>query len=164
MELRRGAFFDRDGVITASPAPGEYVRHRREFRILPEGVALIRSFNELDMPVIVVTNQRGVSRGLIDPSELEGIHEAMRGEVENRGGHIDDVYCCPHAEDTCQCRKPRPGLIWRAAEEWSLDVPRSVMVGDSWRDRELAANCGMRFLEVREGRLLGEANYAGSLR
>jgi D-glycero-D-manno-heptose 1,7-bisphosphate phosphatase len=162
MELRRGAFFDRDGVINASPPPGDYVRRREEFRLLPEAVGLIREFNALDVPVIVVTNQRGVSRGLIDPAELESIHETMRAAVAAGGGRIDDVFCCPHEENACHCRKPLPGLVWRAAEKWHLDVPRSVMVGDSWRDRQLAVNCGMRFVEVREGCLLGEEAYAAS--
>jgi D-glycero-D-manno-heptose 1,7-bisphosphate phosphatase len=130
------------------------VRHWDQFRLLPETVEWIRRFNALDAPVIVVTNQRGVSRGIVEPAELESIHENMRAAVAARGGRIDDVFCCPHEENACQCRKPLPGLVWRAAEKWSLDVPRSVLLGDSWRDRELAAHCGMRFVEVREGRVL----------
>jgi D-glycero-D-manno-heptose 1,7-bisphosphate phosphatase len=155
MELRRGAFFDRDGVINASPPPDDYVRHWEEFRLLPEAVELIRRFNALDVPVIVVTNQRGVSRGLIRPDELERIHGNMRWELARRGARIDDIYVCPHEEDTCECRKPRPGLVLEAARRWDIDVPRSVLLGDSWRDRELARNCGMRFVEVREGHPIG---------
>jgi D-glycero-D-manno-heptose 1,7-bisphosphate phosphatase len=104
MELRRGAFFDRDGVINASPPPGEYVRRWEEFRLLPEAVEWIRGFNALDVPVIVVTNQRGVSRGIIEPAELERIHETMRAAVAALGGRIDDVFCCPHEENACHCR------------------------------------------------------------
>ena len=162
MELRRGAFFDRDGVINASPPPGEYVRKPEEFLLLPEAVEAIRRFNALDVPVIVVTNQRGVSRGIIDPAELERIHETMRAAVAAQGGRIDDVFCCPHEENACQCRKPLPGLIRQAAEKWHLDVKRSVILGDSWRDSELARNCGMRFVQVREGHVLGENPYAPS--
>lgn len=162
MELRRGAFFDRDGVINVSPPPGVYLRSPEEFRLLPEAVKWIRGFNALDVPVIVVTNQRGVSRGLIEPAELDRIHATMRDAVAAQGGRIDDVFCCPHEENACDCRKPLPGLVWQAAEKWNLDVPRSVMLGDSWRDRELAANCGMRFVEVREGCVLGEELYATS--
>ena len=118
MELRRGAFFDRDGVINASPPPGDYVRHWDQFRLLPETVEWIRRFNALGAPVIVVTNQRGVSRGIVEPAELESIHENMRAAVAARGGRIDDVFCCPHEENACQCRKPLPGLVWRAAEKF----------------------------------------------
>jgi D-glycero-D-manno-heptose 1,7-bisphosphate phosphatase len=103
-----------------------------------------------------------MSRGIIQPAELERIHETMRAAAAALGGRIDDVFCCPHAENACQCRKPLPGLVWRAAERWNLDVPRSVMLGDSWRDRDLAVNCGMRFVEVREGCLVGEKPYATS--
>ena len=155
MELRRGAFFDRDGVINACPPPHDYVRHWGEFRLLPEAAGWIRRFNALDVPVIVVTNQRGVSRGLIRSDELERIHGNMRRELACRGARIDDIYVCPHEENTCECRKPRPGLVLEAARRWDIDVPRSVLLGDSWRDRELARNCGMAFVEVRDGHLIG---------
>ena len=72
MELRRGAFFDRDGVINVSPVPGQYVRSWEEFQLIPEAVEWIRLLNAMEMPVIVVTNQRGVSRGLIIPWSSRG--------------------------------------------------------------------------------------------
>ncbi len=155
MELRRGAFFDRDGVINASPAPGDYIRRWEEFRLIPEAAEWIRVFNALDMPVIVVTNQRGVDLGLIDPAELERIHTRMCATLAAQGARIDDVFCCPHAEAACNCRKPRPGLVTQAAKKWNIDLRRSVLLGDSWRDRELALICGIRFAEVCEGHLIG---------
>lgn len=154
MELRPGAFFDRDGVINVSPAPGEYIRRWEEFRLIPEAVEWIRLFNRLELPVIVVTNQRGVSRGLIAAAELERIHRNMREELQRLGAHVDDVFCCPHEENTCDCRKPQPGMVLRAAEKWNLDVQRSILLGDSWRDRELAASCGLTFWEMCEGRMI----------
>lgn len=156
MELRRGAFFDRDGVINVSPAAGDYVRSWEEFHLIPEAVEWIRLFNALDLPVIVVTNQRGVARGLIDPAELDRIHGNMRDELAGLGARVDDVFCCPHEKDACQCRKPRPGLVLQAAAKWNIDVRRSVLLGDSVADRRLAENCGMNFVAVQEGRLIGK--------
>ena len=155
MELRRSAFLDRDGVINVSPAPGGYVRSWEEFRLIPEAVEWIRLFNALDLLVIVLTNQRGVSRGLISPSELQRIHRNMVSELSRLGARIDDVFCCPHEEDACDCRKPRPGLVWQAAGKWNIDVGRSILLGDSPADRQLAENCGMHFVSVREGHVLG---------
>jgi D-glycero-D-manno-heptose 1,7-bisphosphate phosphatase len=155
LELRRGAFVDRDGVINVSPRPGHYVRTWEEFRLIPETVERIRLFNALDFVVIVVTNQRGVSRGLIDPAELERIHANMRTELARLGARIDDVFCCPHEENTCECRKPKPGLVLQAAAKWDIDVRASILLGDSPSDSELARKCGMHFVAVREGRLVG---------
>ncbi len=154
MELRRSAFLDRDGVINASPAPGRYIRSWEEFHLIPEAVEWIRLFNSLDLLVIVLTNQRGVSRGLIDPAELQRIHRNMVTELARLGARVDDVFCCPHAENACDCRKPRPGLVWQAASKWNIDVGRSILLGDSPTDRQLAENCGMHFVHVREGHVL----------
>jgi D-glycero-D-manno-heptose 1,7-bisphosphate phosphatase len=153
MELRRGAFLDRDGVINMSPEPGQYVRTWEEFHLIPEAVEWIRLFNAMEMPVIVVTNQRGVSRGLVDPAELAGVHANMRTELARRGARVDDIYCCPHEENACDCRKPGPGMFQQAALKWNLDLKRSVVLGDSWRDREAAARIGAHFVAVREGHL-----------
>jgi D-glycero-D-manno-heptose 1,7-bisphosphate phosphatase len=154
LELRRSAFLDRDGVINVSPARGDYVRTWEEFRLIPEAVEWIRLFRALDLLVIVVTNQRGVSRGLIDLAELNRIHANMQAELAQLGARVDDVFCCPHEENTCDCRKPRPGLVRQAARKWNIDVRRSILLGDSACDRQLAENCGMHFVGVREGHVL----------
>jgi D-glycero-D-manno-heptose 1,7-bisphosphate phosphatase len=155
VELRRSAFLDRDGVINASPAPGGYICKWEEFHLIPEAVEWIRLFHALDLLVIVVTNQRGVSRGLIDPAELARIHANMQAELAHLGARVDDVFCCPHEENTCNCRKPRPGLVWQAASKWNIDVQRSILLGNSACDRQLAENCGMHFVGVREGHVTG---------
>jgi histidinol-phosphate phosphatase family protein len=152
--MRRCAFLDRDGVINVKPTEGEYVRSWSEFRLIPETVDWIRLFNALDLLVIVVTNQRGVARGLMPQRELDAIHSKMVDELAQRGARVDDVFCCPHEKDACDCRKPKPGLVLAAQEKWRIDLARSIMIGDSQSDEELAARCGMRFVGVAEGRLL----------
>ena len=151
--MRRCVFLDRDGVINVKPRPGEYIRSAAELLLIDSVVDWIRLFNELDLLVIVVTNQRGVARGLMSLGDLEQIHEKMRVELAVRGARLDDIFCCIHEEGACQCRKPRPGMVREAAEKWDIDIPRSLMIGDSKRDRELAQACGMRYVSVDAGRV-----------
>jgi len=153
MTPRAAAFFDRDGVINVAPPAGEYVRRWSEFQLIPAAVDWIRLLNALDLLVVVVTNQRGVARGLMSAAALEEIHGNMRALLAEHGARVDDVLCCPHEENTCTCRKPRPGLVLDAARRWNIDLERSVMIGDTDVDRALAERCGMRFLRARRGRL-----------
>jgi D-glycero-D-manno-heptose 1,7-bisphosphate phosphatase len=149
--MRRCVFLDRDGVINVKAKPGEYIRTWEEFRLIPAVLDWIRLFNALDLLVIVVTNQQGVARGVVGPAELKRIHENMRAELARAGARIDDIFCCVHEEDACNCRKPRPGMVLEAARKWDIDLGRSLMIGDALVDRELAEACGMRFVGVEEG-------------
>jgi D-glycero-D-manno-heptose 1,7-bisphosphate phosphatase len=151
---RRCVFLDRDGTINVAPAPGDYLRKWEEFRFLPGIVDWIRIFNTLGFLVIVVTNQRGVARGLIRPEDLDEIHRNMTMEIERAGGRIDEILCCPHEEGACACRKPRPGLVLGAQARWEIDLPASLLIGDSKLDRDLAARCGMSFVRVCDGRVV----------
>ncbi len=151
---RRCVFLDRDGTINVAPPPGEYIRSWAEFRFIPGIIDWIRIFRTLGFLVAVVTNQRGVARGLIRPKDLEEIHRRMTLEIENAGGRIDQILCCPHEKDTCTCRKPKPGLILEAQQRWDIDLARSVLIGDSELDQELAAGCGMAFVRVRDGHVI----------
>jgi histidinol-phosphate phosphatase family protein len=141
-------------VINVKPKPGEYIRTWQEFQLIPEVVDWIRLFNALGLPVIVVTNQRGVARGLMKQADLDRIHEGMRGALERVGARIDDIFCCMHEEGTCNCRKPRPGMVLEAARKWHIDLGQSLMIGDSRLDRELAQACGMRFVAVDQGKVV----------
>ena len=145
---RRCVFLDRDGVINEKPPPHEYVRDWSEFRFLPNITDWIRIFNALDYLVVVVTNQRGIARGLITREAVDEIHANMVRELKDRGARIDDVFVCPHEEGTCDCRKPKPGLIELAKSKWDLDIEYSLMVGDSDDDEQLAQVCGLKFLRA----------------
>lgn len=151
---RSCVFLDRDGVINVKAAPGEYVRNWRQFEFLPNIVDWIRIFNTLDYLVIVITNQRGVARGLISPEDLAEIHCNMVGALASQGARIDDIFCCPHRENTCECRKPKPGMILQAQIKWDLNISRSLLIGDSDSDEELASNCGLKFIRAAHGRTL----------
>jgi D-glycero-D-manno-heptose 1,7-bisphosphate phosphatase len=151
---RACVFLDRDGVINRKPPPGGYLRDRSEFLLAPNIADWIRLFRGLGFLVIVITNQRGVARGITKPEDLEQIHLQMRAELAAAGAHLDDIFVCPHDVDMCDCRKPRPGLVEQARAKWDIDLSRSTMIGDSDVDRMLAANCGLRFIRVDEGRIL----------
>jgi histidinol-phosphate phosphatase family protein len=147
-------FLDRDGVINVKPPNGGYVRRWDEFELIPAAVDWILLFNALDFLAIVVTNQRGVARGLVRPDDLADIHARMTTELARRGARIDDVFVCPHEEGTCECRKPRPGLIEQARQLWDIDMSRSLLIGDSESDRQLAVNCGLHFLKAEGGHIV----------
>ena len=151
---RRCAFLDRDGVINVAPPPGDYLRHWGEFRLLPPVIDWIRIFNALDFLVVVVTNQRGVARGLMTLDDLLAIHRHMLDVLAREGARIDDVLYCPHESDSCACRKPLPGMVHEAQRRWDIDLGGSLLIGDSEVDRQLAVNCGLRFLRADGGRIV----------
>ncbi len=148
---RSCVFLDRDGVINVKAPDGEYIRAWTEFRFLPNIKDWIYLFNALGHLVVVVTNQRGIASGVIQPRNLEEIHSNMVRELAGQGARIDDVFCCPHAEAACDCRKPKPGLVLQAQAKWDIDLSRSLMIGDSSSDEALARTCGIRFLLARNG-------------
>ena len=145
-------FLDRDGVINAK-IEGDYVRHWSQFEFLPAIADWIRIFNALDFLVIVVTNQRGIALGKMTEADVETIHELMKHELSSRGARIDDIYTCPHGEECCDCRKPKPGMIYKARQKWDIDLSGSLLIGDSDSDADLAAACGLRFLRALNGHL-----------
>jgi D-glycero-D-manno-heptose 1,7-bisphosphate phosphatase len=151
---RRCVFLDRDGTINVAPPAGGYIEHWEQFRFLPGAIDWIRIFNMLGFLVVVLTNQRGVARGLVRQEDLDEIHRQMALEVEKAGGRIDLILCCPHEEGECNCRKPKPGMVRQAQARWDIDLAASLLIGDSDRDRDLAAACGMGFVRVHEGRVV----------
>ncbi|SRR5581483_5514184 len=154
MGTRRCLFLDRDGVINAAPPEGEYIRTWAEFRLLPEVVSWIQLFKAAGYLVIVVTNQRGIALGRYSHEDLQSLHDRMRAELATQGAFIDAILYCPHAENTCDCRKPRPGMIFNAQKMFDIDLPASLLIGDSERDRQLAQRCGIPFALVRDGRVI----------
>jgi D-glycero-D-manno-heptose 1,7-bisphosphate phosphatase len=151
---RRCVFLDRDGVINQKAPPHEYIRNWSEFRFLPNISDWIRIFNALDFLVIVITNQRGVARGTMTVESVDEIHRNMIAELATHGARIDDVFVCPHDEDSCDCRKPKPGMVLEAQAKWNIDPGGSLLIGDSDDDEALASGCGLRFLRVRNGSLI----------
>jgi D-glycero-D-manno-heptose 1,7-bisphosphate phosphatase len=147
---RRAIFLDRDGVLCEnSPA---YVKTWAEFRWLPGSMEALRMLARLRLPVILVTNQSAINRGMVSGAEVARIHARMRAQIARAGGRLDGVYLCPHRpEEGCRCRKPGPLLFQRAAAELGLELAGSYLVGDSRADLEAGWRLGMQVILVQTG-------------
>jgi D-glycero-D-manno-heptose 1,7-bisphosphate phosphatase len=145
MERRRAVFLDRDGVLNRRAPAHDYVKSAAEFAWLAGAREAVRRLNDEGWLVLVVTNQRGVARGLMSTADVDAIHARAQRELREIGAHVDAFYYCPHGDgDRCTCRKPQPGLILRAAREWNVDLAASILIGDDDRDIEAARRAGVR--------------------
>ena len=141
-------FLDRDGVINRQIV-GDYVRKWEDFEFLPGVFDFFRKI--AGSRVLVVTNQRGVGRGLMSEDDLRDIHGRMVAGIEAHGGKVDGIYYCISADPDDPCRKPAIGMFLQAKKDWpDIDPRTSVMVGDGDVDRDFAAACGMDFIRVGE--------------
>ena len=136
---RPAIFLDRDGVINQRVTNG-YVTAWDQFRFIDGIDKAVAVMAGLGLPIIVVSNQACISKGLLSESRLEGITRRFVTVLESAGGRVDAVYYCPHKpDDLCGCRKPKPGLLEQASQDWRIDLIQSVLVGDSSSDLEAAA-------------------------
>ena len=145
---------DRDGVLNKKPPKAEYVRTWEEFEWLPQAKEALMVLNQNGYRVIIVSNQAGIARGAMTESHLEEIHANMRKEVAQAGGQIHAIYHCPHDWDEgCECRKPKPGMLFQAQRDHSLDLTRTLLIGDDERDKQAAeaAGCPSVLVSEREG-------------
>ena len=147
--MQPAVFIDRDGVINRNPP--FYVKSWEEFLFLSGVLLAFNRMSALPWPIIIVTNQSAVGRGIIEMDALTTIHTQMVREIEEAGGRIDGLYVCPHHPDEkCTCRKPEPGLLLRAAAELDLDLSHSAFLGDSRSDILAAVNAGVQPVYRRE--------------
>lgn len=161
---RRAVFIDRDGTISEEVG---YVNHPSRYRVFPFAAEAVRLLNDAGWLAILVTNQAGVARGYFAEDLIGEVHRLLEDELRRGGARLDAVYYCPHHPSVgeppyrfdCDCRKPRPGLIRRAAQDFDIDIGRSWMVGDRSGDTELARNAGLRAAFVLSGYGRGEWEY-----
>lgn len=141
--LRPALFLDRDGTIIEQMP---YLSEPERVRIVPEAATLIAHANALAVPVVVVTNQSGIERGLFDWQTYAAVEDAVTAAMDAAGGRIDAVYACPRmpASPLPFGRKPDPGMLLAAAEDLSLDLARSWIAGDSASDIEAGRNAGLK--------------------
>lgn len=153
-------FLDRDGVINRR-LPGDYVKAWAEFEFLPRAKEALALLTAANLRLIVITNQRGIARGLMTAADLHTIHDRMLTELREAGAHISAVYHCPHDRDECDCRKPKTGLLLRAQRDFpEIDFSRSVVIGDSPSDTEAGKRVGCRTVFVGEAAESGGADLA----
>ena len=145
----RAVFLDRDGVINKKAPGGDYVKNWDEFQFLPGVKKAIRKLNRERFLVIVVSNQRGIAKGVMTEDDLKEIHVKMKEELRKERAVIDGIYYCPHdIEDHCGCRKPQPGMLLKAAREHDIDLGRSWMIGDSESDIEAGKRAGCKTILI----------------
>jgi D-glycero-D-manno-heptose 1,7-bisphosphate phosphatase len=143
MAVQPTVFLDRDGVINRDSP--DYIKSWEEFEFLPGSLEALNLLCRQGLDVIIITNQSIINRGMVPAKVLEDIHHRLRQAVERTGGRIRDIFFCPHRPDEmCACRKPNPGLILSACQQYSIDPAASIMVGDSAKDIEAAINAGCK--------------------
>lgn len=164
MLARPAVFIDRDGTVTEEVG---YVNHPRRLRLLPRSAQAIRRLNEAGIAAVLVTNQAGVARGYFSEEVLQAVNASLVAQLKDEGAHLDGLYVCPHHptegappyRQDCDCRKPRPGLLHRAAADHGLDLGRSTLVSDRPSDLLAARAVGAAAVLVLTGYGLGEWEY-----
>jgi D-glycero-D-manno-heptose 1,7-bisphosphate phosphatase len=154
--MRPAVFLDRDGTLIEDVG---YLDAIARVAFYPWTIDSIRALNRAGLAVVVVTNQSGIARGIVDEALVEATHEHLSSRLAAGGARVDAYYYCPHHPRgsvaafvrDCECRKPARGLIDRAAAELGLDPARSFMVGDKWTDVQLGRAVGARAILVRTG-------------
>jgi D-glycero-D-manno-heptose 1,7-bisphosphate phosphatase len=150
MEARAAAFIDRDGVINAEVG---HVHRIEDFRLLPGVPQALRRLSDCGFALVVITNQAGIAKGLYDQAAYDRLTLHMRERLATEGIALDGVYHCPHHPEgivadyavACDCRKPAPGLLLRAASDLGLDLSRSVMIGDKTSDVQAGRAAGVHW-------------------
>jgi D-glycero-D-manno-heptose 1,7-bisphosphate phosphatase len=144
IDKRWTLFLDRDGVLNER-IEDDYVRKWEDWEWMPGVLEALAKLSQVFGKVVVVTNQRGIARGLYSEKDLAAIHKQMKADVKEAGGRIDAIYHCPHDRDAgCECRKPQAGMILQAAKEHpKIDLKMAILVGDSISDMEAAQAAGI---------------------
>jgi D-glycero-D-manno-heptose 1,7-bisphosphate phosphatase len=162
--VRPAIFIDRDGTLSHEVG---YVNHVSRFRPFSYAADAIRLVNRSPFAAVLVTNQAGVARGYFPESLIHEVHASLRETLAAGGARLDGIYYCPHHPTAgeppyradCDCRKPRPGLLHRAAADLDLDLARSYVIGDRHGDLQLAWKVGARGVLVKSGYGLGELQH-----
>jgi D-glycero-D-manno-heptose 1,7-bisphosphate phosphatase len=148
--MNRFVFLDRDGVINQDSH--DFIKSPDEWQPLDGSLDAIALLNQHGYQVAVITNQSGLARGMFDEAALAQIHAKMQRMAVEHGGKITAIYYCPHGPDsTCECRKPKPGLLLQCAAEHQIDLTETWMIGDSYRDLQAGIAAGAKSVLVKTG-------------
>ncbi len=144
-------FVDRDGTVIDEIG---YQSDPDMVRLIPGAAAAVARLNSLGIPVVVISNQAGVARGLFTEDDLDRVHERFVDMLAAEGAYVDAAYYCPHHPEfdvECDCRKPRPGLLLRASGDLGIELERSFMVGDRLIDVQAGKAAGASAVLVLTG-------------
>jgi len=162
--VNRAVFLDRDGTLIEEVG---YLDRIDRLRLFPETVDALRVLQRAGLRVIIATNQSGIAQGLFTESFVRDLHAHLTARLAEGGVQLDGIYMCPHHPEAklpayravCDCRKPSSGLLQQAARDLDLDLTRSYMVGDRWRDLLAGQTIGTAGVLVRTGYGESEARY-----
>ncbi len=161
MKHRSAVFLDRDGTLIVEK---DYLSDPREVTLLEGVVEGLKALQALALPLVIVTNQSGIGRGLFSLQDAEAVNARIEDELAEYGINIAAWYMCPHTPaDGCHCRKPMPGLIEMACNDLGLDPQRSFVVGDKRSDIDLARAVGADAFLVTTGYGADAAQYARAI-
>lgn len=154
---RKAAFLDRDGVINIDHG---YVYRWDDFEFVPGAIAAMRRLQQAGYALVVVTNQSGIARGMYGEADLQALNQRMLQHLLEHDVQVTGIEYCPHLPEAqvaayrqpCDCRKPAPGMLLRATAELSLDLRRSIMVGDRPSDVAAGRAAGCRTVWLHSGR------------
>jgi D-glycero-D-manno-heptose 1,7-bisphosphate phosphatase len=141
--MNKALFIDRDGVINIDKV---HVFLKEDFEFTPGIFDLCKEYQDAGYLIIIITNQAGIAKGIYTEKEFLNLTDWMVGEFRKNGIIISRVYFCPHHPDitgACECRKPKPGMILMAREEFNLDLSMSVLIGDKQTDLQAGRNAGI---------------------
>lgn len=147
--MNKAVFLDRDGVINKEVG---YIWEKEKFIWKPNVEAAIKLLNENNYLVIVVTNQGGIRKGLYTDLHVNKLHNWINGQLWKKcQAHIDAFYYCPHHNiDECYCRKPNPGMLFQAIEDWHINTHLSYMIGDNSWDQKAAETAEVRYFSIED--------------
>ena len=144
-------FIDRDGTINAKPPKGQYITSPARLVLLPGAARAIGRLNAVRVRTVLVTNQRWLSGPGADPACYEAIHARLEQLLAAEGARLDAAYHCPHALASCDCRKPEPGMLLRAARDHGIELDKAVIIGDSDTDLVAGRSVGTATILLRRG-------------
>lgn len=155
----KAVFFDRDGTLNADVS---YLYKIEDLQWIDGAREALAYLARNGYKLFVVTNQSGIARGYYTVEQMNRLHDYMQREIKAYGAEIEKFYYCPHYKEgsvaeyaiDCQCRKPKPGMLLQAMQEYDIDREQSFLIGDSKRDVEAAENAGIRGYLFAGGSLL----------
>jgi len=151
-------FLDRDGVINKRPPKADYVKNWEEFEFLPGAIEGLQLLSQNGYKIYLITNQPGIARGMMSKRDLNLIHQKLKEELKKKKVKINGIYCCPHGwDDGCECRKPKPGLLFQAARDHNLDLTKTIFIGDDERDIQAGEAAGCKTIFLKPGKSLLDA-------
>lgn len=141
-------FLDRDGTVMED---AHYIKSPGQVRLLPGAAAAVKRINDARIPVIVVTNQSGIARGIFTVQDYEAVRDRFESLLAEQGAHVDASYYCPHLPDDppeCNCRKPGTLMFEQAIADFQLDAGNVAYIGDRWRDVAVSKRLGGRGIMI----------------